>query len=482
MTATLSTDYLVVGAGATALAFIDTLLDETDADIVMVDRYDRPGGHWCVAYDFVRLHQPSDNYGVNSRVLGSSRIDETGFNAGLLELASGPEILGYFDELVREKFIASGRVRYLPRTEYLEDGRIRSLDDGVESKVEVRRRLVDSTYMKVTVPAVTPSPFAVGDGARVSPPNRLSSDKLRAERYVIVGGGKTSIDTVLYLLEDGVSPEQISWVMPRDAWLINREVAQPGERFQERSDAYQAAIGQAWLAAKSMAELFDNFNEVNYLLRLSDEVRPTSFRCATVTVTELEAIRKVTDVLRIGHVKSVGPREMEFYSGQRRDFAEKDVLFVDCTANGLAKLAPTPVFSDGRITLQPVLYCQQVYSAAFIAHIETLFYDDAKKNQLCVPSHHPDTDVDYLKAMLTNLRSEYLWSQDPEIVQWRQDARLAGFSTRIGTPLPPAGPEREGALEKKRAAFQARIRQIELFLEKLGEEVPAESAPLARSR
>jgi cation diffusion facilitator CzcD-associated flavoprotein CzcO len=55
----IETDYLVVGTGGTAMAFVDTLLTETDAEIVMVDKHHRPGGHWNDAYPFVRLHQPS---------------------------------------------------------------------------------------------------------------------------------------------------------------------------------------------------------------------------------------------------------------------------------------------------------------------------------------------------------------------------------------------------------------------------------------
>ena len=56
---TIEADYLVVGAGAMGLAFTDTLVTETDATVVVVDRNDRPGGHWTVTYPFVRLHQPS---------------------------------------------------------------------------------------------------------------------------------------------------------------------------------------------------------------------------------------------------------------------------------------------------------------------------------------------------------------------------------------------------------------------------------------
>ena len=46
----LEVDYLVIGAGAMGMAFVDTLLSETDATVAIVDRYSQPGGHWTVAY------------------------------------------------------------------------------------------------------------------------------------------------------------------------------------------------------------------------------------------------------------------------------------------------------------------------------------------------------------------------------------------------------------------------------------------------
>ena len=83
---TIEADYLVIGAGATAMAFVDTLVSETAASVVVVDRNHQPGGHWTTAYPFVRLHQPSAYYGVNSRPLGSDTIDSTGLNEGLLRV------------------------------------------------------------------------------------------------------------------------------------------------------------------------------------------------------------------------------------------------------------------------------------------------------------------------------------------------------------------------------------------------------------
>jgi len=93
----ISTDYLIIGSGASGLAFADTLLEESEAHITIVDRHGKPGGHWNDAYSFVTLHQPSAFYGVNSLELGSGRKDTVGLNSGLAELASGPEINGYYE-------------------------------------------------------------------------------------------------------------------------------------------------------------------------------------------------------------------------------------------------------------------------------------------------------------------------------------------------------------------------------------------------
>ena len=45
------------------LAFADTLIAETGATVALVDRYDRPGGHWTVAYGFDGEHIYLTNYG-----------------------------------------------------------------------------------------------------------------------------------------------------------------------------------------------------------------------------------------------------------------------------------------------------------------------------------------------------------------------------------------------------------------------------------
>ena len=51
-------DYLVVGSGASGLAFVDALVAEADVEVTLIDRRRAAGGHWLHAYPFVRLHTP----------------------------------------------------------------------------------------------------------------------------------------------------------------------------------------------------------------------------------------------------------------------------------------------------------------------------------------------------------------------------------------------------------------------------------------
>jgi hypothetical protein len=153
-------DYLVIGAGATAMAFVDTLLSEnTDATAVMVDRQHRPGGHWNNAYPFVRLHQPSEYYGVASRELSHGIKDTIGFNAGMYGLASGAQVLAYFDQVMQQRFLTSGRVRWFAMSEYAigPDGKhqVHSLTSGNSRQITVRKKVVDATHAHTVVPSTT---------------------------------------------------------------------------------------------------------------------------------------------------------------------------------------------------------------------------------------------------------------------------------------------------------------------------------------
>src|SRR6188472_446495 len=119
MAHTLEADYLVVGAGAAGMAFTDALIDHADARVALVDKRHGVGGHWLRAYPFVRLHQSSTFYGVASTLLGGGRLQQQGPEAGLHERADQPTICAYYDEVLADRMLASGRVELFAGSDYL---------------------------------------------------------------------------------------------------------------------------------------------------------------------------------------------------------------------------------------------------------------------------------------------------------------------------------------------------------------------------
>ena len=177
----IDTDYLIVGAGASGLAFADSLLAESDVEVVLVDRREDRADTGRDAYPFVRLHSPSAYYGVNSMPLGHDQLIESGRNKGFYEQASAAEICAYFERVLGDRLEPTGRARFLGRHDHLggdgNEHRIRDLRSGDVHTVRVRRRVVDATYQETSVPATHTPSFTVVAGCLVRPDQRPSGGR-----------------------------------------------------------------------------------------------------------------------------------------------------------------------------------------------------------------------------------------------------------------------------------------------------------------
>ncbi|MGP4054387.1 NAD(P)/FAD-dependent oxidoreductase [Mycobacterium sp. 4D054] len=431
-------DYLVVGAGAMGMAFVDTLLSETDATIALVDENHQPGGHWNSVYPFVRLHQPSAYYGVNSQSLGNEdEVDRSGLNEGFFELATGHEVCAYYDQVMRNHMLPTGRLTYFPMARYLGDNTFRTLD-GEQRRVTVRRRTVDATYLLTVVQSMRAAPFSAADGIDVAAPNDLPRRAPAHEHFTIVGGGKTGMDCCLWLLRNGVPPEQVRWVRPRESWLLNRANIQPGPRFVKALRDSVAVRMQVIADAGSLDDLFAGLEDARILLRLDPAITPTMYHCAIVSERELEHLRLIGDVVRLGHIDHVDHDHIRLREGTVTVPAPS--LYVDCTTQGLPRPPSVPVFDGDHITLQSVRSCQQVFSSAFIAHVEAAYPDDATRNELCVPVPHPDAPIDWLRHTLADNAAQLRWLHDQDLMEWLKSARLN--AARDLFPVFPPGKER----------------------------------------
>lgn len=467
----ITTDYLIIGSGTAGLAFADTLIAESDAHVTIVDRHGKPGGHWNDAYSFVTLHQPSAFYGVCSMELGNGRIDTKGTNKGMFELASGPEVCGYFDRVMNHKLLTSGRVAYHPMCNYLGDGQFESLLSGQRTHVTVRRKLVDANHFGPKVPSTHQPRFKVAAGVRLVPPNALpqlwhgmggrDAAAERPRRFVILGAGKTAMDTVIWLVNAGASPDAISWVVPRDSWLINRETTQPGMAFFKQVFGSQADQMEAFATAASTSDLFLRLEACGAVLRIFPDHIPSMFHLATVAPGEVEVLRSMRNVIRLGRVVALEADHMQLEQGNVPVQADH-TLFVDCTASAVEPRAPQKIFQGDKIVLQLVRLPQPAFSAALTAYVEAHYADDAEKNRLCATVPFPHTLDGYARAMLVHMMNQHQWGQDKALRSWIRDCRLDGFG-RLMTEIDPADTEKMSILlrlKEQAAAAVGNLRKL----------------------
>lgn len=459
----LQADYVIVGAGAVAMAFADTLLSDSDASMILVDRRHKPGGLWNDAYPFVRLHGPSAYYGVNSHALGSDCIDQTGLNRGLYELATGAEICAYFDQVMRQRFLPSGRVNYLPLSDFGDDGVVTSRINGARTRVRARKKLVDATFADTRLPATHAPGFSVAAGVRCVSPNALAQLAEPAAGFVIIGAGKTAMDTAVWLLEQGADPATITWIRPRDAWLLNRRNVQPKYDFFAQTLGARALEMETARDATSLDDLFARLEAANLLQRIDRSVAPSMFRCAIASEAEVEQLRRIGNVVRLGHVKAIEPDRIVLESGVVP--TSPGHVHIHCSADGIPNRPSVPIFQGERIVLQYVRRCSPTFSGAFVAHLEATLPGDAEKNALCTPVPAPNVPLDWLRMQLQDARNHMAWSKSEALKEWMVGARLERFTGMAARAAKEANAEYLAVLDRLRAATRPGLTRLAELME-----------------
>jgi hypothetical protein len=462
----LKADYLIVGSGAVGMAFADTLINESDATCIIVDRHAAPGGHWNDAYPFVRLHQPSAYYGVNSRPLGTLAKDATGLNKGMYERASAAELLSYYEQVMCQ-LLATGRVQYFPLCDLQESpsassAQFVSLLSGEQRSVQFSKKWVDTSYLKTAVPSTHKPKYAIGEGVHCIPLNGLQTLARTPSEFVVIGSGKTGIDACVWLLENGVNPDSIQWIMPRDAWYLNRDFVQPGEEFFTQSFGSFSTQVECVAQAESVSNLFKRLEDSRQLQRLDPSVEPTMYHGAICSNSELEQLRRIKKIIRKGRIKALEKNQIVFENGEAVA-TSSEALFVDCSASAVAMLPIVPVFEGNKITPQFIRTVQPTFSAALIAYIEMNYSDEAEKNEICGVVPLPDKPIDWLKMLAANMRNAQRWSKEKPMRAWIAKSRLDGF-TALAAAVQPTDTEKIAVLQRYAAAAMPAAMKLRTLL------------------
>jgi hypothetical protein len=181
-----------------------------------------------------------------------------------------------------------------------------------------------------------------------------------------------------------------------------------------------------WVAAAAVCDDAIDFTHRleadGTMIRIDPKVEPGVFRGATISVLELDALRSIENVVRLGRVRRVGADRIMFEDTDLATDAQE--IYVDCTAEGLRPVSPCAVFEHDHITMQYVTIGIAPWSAATIAMVEASYDDDTRKNELCPPVAFTGTTTSLLpiaRAGMTGLMGR---SAVPELATWTERCRL----------------------------------------------------------
>jgi hypothetical protein len=197
-----------------------------------------------------------------------------------------------------------------------------------------------------------------------------------------------------------------------------------------------ADMMQAAAAAGSLDDLFWRLEDAGIMLRIDRSLTPTMARGPTLGTWELERLRTLDRVVRLGHVRRVEAGRLTLDQGSVS--VAPDAVVVHCAARGLRNPPVLPVWSPEAITLQPIRAGFPCFGAALVGYVEATRDDDAEKNRLCPPSSFGNSLADWAAMNVRGTRATAAFGAEPDIRQWAN-----------GVALNPARvpPERGGSTE-----------------------------------
>lgn len=481
-------DYLIIGAGATGLAFADTLLHHSSpsTSVLMVDKNSSPGGQWVDSYGFVRLHQPSDMYGVETMKLEPSGEDCSASKEEA-HRATRVEILEYYDRVTKvleEKY----DFHFVGDTAFdmsqLDDDdddeeeilKVAEEEEGASTDMHphyryklsggrsiMAKKVVDARYLQPDLPIHVPPKFKFDpEVINVVPVNTLAeTDKQsQTKHYVIIGAGKTGMDAIVHLIQhEQVNPDNILWIVPNEAWITARENIGSFAEFlhectklQKKNDLANNNNGRPGNieSEEFFQRGFLEWERKGKVYRFNEDILPTKFKDATLSKSELALIKNVKRVVRNGRVESIDNEGTIHFAGGRTTMplpwsssSTTDTTFVHCSAGAFnyskQTKKPPPIFSPHRISVQDVYgtpgFC---FVGSIIGKLESLGtkFTDAEKNSMCAaPIPNPSSlplgpsggDIGVISpghGYVQRLSNLNRWLQVPEIRNWLAGHRL----------------------------------------------------------
>jgi hypothetical protein len=142
----------------------------------------------------------------------------------------------------------------------------------------------------------------------------------------------------------------------------------------------------------------------------------------TLATWELDLLRTIERVVRLGHVNHVTAREIVLDGGS----VPLDVgsLIVHCAAAGLQYPPLVPLWQPDMIRLQTIRVGFPCFCAALAGYVEATRDDDRERNRLCPPNTLPDRPANWARMFARGTVAARSYGAEPDIAAWANGCAL----------------------------------------------------------
>jgi hypothetical protein len=201
--------------------------------------------------------------------------------------------------------------------------------------------------------------------------------------------------------------------------MLNRAVVQPDPAVALglAADTMAAAAD-----AESLDDLFLRLEAAGVMLRIDTDVVPTMAKTPTLGVWELDLLRTIENVVRLGHIKYVAAGEIVLDEGVVS--LAPGSLVVHCAASGLQYPPLVPLWSPDKIRLQTIRAGFPCFNAALAGFVEAARDDDRERNRLCPPNTLPDNPANWAQMQVRGTLATRAYGAEPDIAAWANGCAL----------------------------------------------------------
>jgi hypothetical protein len=191
----------------------------------------------------------------------------------------------------------------------------------------------------------------------------------------------------------------------------------PAVAFGLAADTMAAADG-----ATSLDDLFLRLEASGVMLRIDPDLQPTMARTPTLGTWELDLLRTIERVVRLGHIRRVEAGELVLQHGSVPIAA--DALVVHCAAAGLQHPPTVPIWGPDAIRLQTIRSGFPCFCAALAGFVEATRDDDRERNRLCPPNVYGNSLGEWASMQARGSVAAATYGAEPDIAGWANGCAL----------------------------------------------------------